>query len=304
VFASAFGVTAAEMLTGAVRHSTPGVMARTTAGRLHVLQAARPGPTIVFESGLNSPLSVWTWVAQSLPEDAAFLAYDRPGVGWSDRCDSGWRGQYPDGLAQLLWMLNARAPYILVGHSLGGLMIRMFAHRYPEATAGLVFVDPAHPRQFTGTARRREGLTALREDLARQRRRGLLRLPVESQWADPYRSLPGHLVGPVIRAMSRPASIRAAQQEVELSHTRWAEGAAELASVSCPVAVVTAEATHEMDPGYAELVAEIAGISPLGTTEVVPAADHMSLLTQRGFAVRVAQAIESVKERHSAAANR
>jgi pimeloyl-ACP methyl ester carboxylesterase len=119
--------------------------------RMHVrsanLDERTPGPLVVFESGLGARLDYWGAVFARVAQGAPVLSYDRGGIGESD----------PDGeaptpihVARTLRALLARVdhpgPYLLVGHSLGGGFIRMFATLYPSDVAGLVFVDPTDVR--------------------------------------------------------------------------------------------------------------------------------------------------------------
>lgn len=106
-------------------------------------------PTIVFESGLGDGLEVWAGVIDRLGRDGAYFAYSRPGYGDSES------NREPEGLRtseQASALLNAllgaarvRPPYVLVGHSLGGLYIARYAATYPEQVAGIVFVDGRPP---------------------------------------------------------------------------------------------------------------------------------------------------------------
>jgi pimeloyl-ACP methyl ester carboxylesterase len=109
-----------------------------------------PGPTVVFESGLGDGASVWKGVAARLPQTFRRVSYDRPGYGWSR---STAQPRDPAAIARDLHAaLQARAvppPYLLVGHSLGGLYVQAFARLFPGETAGLVLVDPTHPDQWT-----------------------------------------------------------------------------------------------------------------------------------------------------------
>ena len=117
---------------------------------VRVAGTAFPGvPTVVFESGLGSPLAAWASVPSSIAGSARTIAYERAGIGQSER------GTEPPTvkhivaeLHTLLGKLNAPPPYILVGHSWGGPIIHMFAGTYPKEVAGLVYVDPT---DFTQT---------------------------------------------------------------------------------------------------------------------------------------------------------
>jgi pimeloyl-ACP methyl ester carboxylesterase len=101
-------------------------------------------PTVVFESGLGTPLENWNSVQREIAVLTATVSYDRAGLGGSGK--SAVAPTIPNIVAELRTLLQktgARPPYVLVGHSLGGAVIRLFAAQYPSEVAGLVFVDPA-----------------------------------------------------------------------------------------------------------------------------------------------------------------
>lgn len=103
------------------------------------------GPTVVFEAGLGNDIATWAKVAGPIAGFAQAFLYDRAGLGRSLPMT---RGHLPISadevttrLHALLKIAGTRPPYILVGHSLGGLYVQMFARRYPGETSGVVLVD-------------------------------------------------------------------------------------------------------------------------------------------------------------------
>ncbi|MFO1268150.1 MAG: alpha/beta hydrolase family protein [Rubrivivax sp.] len=106
-------------------------------------------PLVVLQSGLGDGLSVWGDVQASLPTTLASVAFSRPGYGGSARADG---ARSPCDVAKLTreFLRGARLPppYLLVGHSLGGLYQVAFAQRYPDEVAGLVLLDPTHPAHW------------------------------------------------------------------------------------------------------------------------------------------------------------
>ena len=107
-------------------------------------ESSSQGTLVVFEAGASNSLGVWDRV---LPEVAAFaptLAYDRAGLGESEWDDQAPTPQHvADRLRRVLASTGAKPPYVLVGYSWGGILIRYFAGLHPSEVAGLVFVDPA-----------------------------------------------------------------------------------------------------------------------------------------------------------------
>ncbi len=106
-------------------------------------------PIVVFESGYGTPMDNWDKVLEGVSQLAPLVTYDRPGIGESASVDEmPTIKNVADRLIKILNQLELPPPYILVGHSLGGLYVRGFANHYPEVLAGLVIVDPA---DFTET---------------------------------------------------------------------------------------------------------------------------------------------------------
>ncbi|GAB5555018.1 MAG: alpha/beta hydrolase [Saprospiraceae bacterium] len=106
-------------------------------------------PVLVFESGLGTPMGHWNRILEGAAQHAPVVSYDRPGIGESEANDVEPTIKIvSDRLIQLLQHLEVEPPYVLVGHSLGGLYVRGFANYYPETLAGLIIIDPA---DFTET---------------------------------------------------------------------------------------------------------------------------------------------------------
>lgn len=102
--------------------------------------------SIVFENGLRATMDGWDKVIDSLVPDASIFAYNRPGYGNSQETDTARDGAtIVEELRQTLRHKGLAPPYILVGHSLGGLYMQLFAKRYPQEVRGLVLVDPLLP---------------------------------------------------------------------------------------------------------------------------------------------------------------
>ena len=103
------------------------------------------GPyTVILEAGFGRDLGVWRNVAPALATSAKVLAYSRAGHGKSDpRPEAPTIAARTGELEQLIATAGLKPPFILVGHSYGGFLIRSFAARHPEQVAGMVFVDPS-----------------------------------------------------------------------------------------------------------------------------------------------------------------
>lgn len=116
--------------------------------RLNIYCTGDGSPTILFESGLTDPANVWAYVQTTISQTTKACSYDRAGIGFSDPINRpSTSANMVDDLHRLLTAANIKPPYILVGHSSGGLNVRLFAHTYPKEIVGLVLVDPSDENQ-------------------------------------------------------------------------------------------------------------------------------------------------------------
>jgi pimeloyl-ACP methyl ester carboxylesterase len=145
--------------------------------RLHVAMAGVGTPTVVFEPGLGGVAADWASIQAAVADGGfATIAYDRAGHGRSGLARDARRSeQIAEELHTLLCRVAA-PPFVLVGHSLGGLHVRVFAQRFPELIAGMVLIESSHLRQqpapSSGLLRLREAVRTALGRLARTRPSG------------------------------------------------------------------------------------------------------------------------------------
>ncbi len=131
----------------------PSRLVRTAMGTRSVVLAGEGGPTVVFESGLGQGKEAWAPVFSAIAGHSRALAYDRAGYGDSEPSSEVRDGeQAVRELVALLQALQLPPPYVLVGHSLGGTLMKLFARLYPQEVAGVVLVD-ARNSDFSKRAR-------------------------------------------------------------------------------------------------------------------------------------------------------
>jgi pimeloyl-ACP methyl ester carboxylesterase len=117
--------------------------------RLHVVRRGQGGPPVVIESGAAFSSEAWWPIQDRLANQTTVVSYDRAGLGRSDRAAlPRTLGDRADDLEAMLRQAGLEPPYVLVGWSFGGLLLRLFAHRHPDQVAGLVFVDSGHEVVF------------------------------------------------------------------------------------------------------------------------------------------------------------
>jgi pimeloyl-ACP methyl ester carboxylesterase len=121
--------------------------------RLHLNCSGRGSPAVVMDAALGGSSISWTLVQPQVAKLTQVCSYDRAGFGWSDA------GPMPRTAARVATELRALLqkvavppPYVLVGHSFGGLVMRVFATLYRADVAALILVDPAHPEDWVTPA--------------------------------------------------------------------------------------------------------------------------------------------------------
>jgi len=128
------------------RFPPPGVVVDIGQCRLHLKRQGCGQPVVVLESGIAATSISWSPLQARLAQICTVCSYDRAGLGWSERRRDGkclrTLEQMAGELESLLRNGKLAPPFVLVGHSFGGLLVSAFAHIHPERVAGLVLVDP------------------------------------------------------------------------------------------------------------------------------------------------------------------
>lgn len=113
-----------------------------------VLGERTDGPVIVFDSGYGMPTRRWNSIKAEVSSFSQLLIYDRAGLGRSTADSRPHHSlQNVENLRSLLQKKEVKPPYLLVGHSFGGLNVRLYASMYPEEVAGLILLDSCHEDQ-------------------------------------------------------------------------------------------------------------------------------------------------------------
>ena len=127
----------------------PGMLIDLGGFHVHIYCAGGERPPVVFLHGLGDYSFDWALVQPKVAEKTAVCTYDRPAQAWSEP------GPPPRGIETsarelhlLLKRSNINGPYVLVGHSWGGLIARMYASEYPKEVAGMVLVDSTHEDEY------------------------------------------------------------------------------------------------------------------------------------------------------------
>ena len=120
----------------------PGQLVDVGGHRLHLHCTGSGSPTVILEPGGGAASSDFGWIAPAVARETTVCVYDRAGRGWSDATDSPQDGAHiAADLHTLLERAQVPGPYVLAGHSFGGLYVQSFAAQFPDQVAGLVLLD-------------------------------------------------------------------------------------------------------------------------------------------------------------------
>lgn len=127
------------------KHRPQGELVQIGPRSLHAIVTGKSNPacpTVILEAGIGGCALDWSLVQHKLSSYTQAMSYDRAGFGWSTgTLDRPTCKHYVEDLHALLGALKLPSPYLLVGHSYGGMIMRMYAAEYPDDIAGIVLVD-------------------------------------------------------------------------------------------------------------------------------------------------------------------
>ena len=128
------------------RNLPPGELVVVGGRQMHLLCHGQGTPAVILESGLPGTSLGWASVIEGIASFARVCAYDRAGFGWSEvGPEPRTASNLASDLRDLLRAAGVDPPFVLVGHSFGGVVVQLYASQFPEEVAGLVLVDAPHP---------------------------------------------------------------------------------------------------------------------------------------------------------------
>jgi pimeloyl-ACP methyl ester carboxylesterase len=134
---------------GTRKYPPPGRLVDVGGYRLHIHCGGTGSPSVVLESGIAASSLSWGLVQPEVARFTRVCSYDRAGLGWSDPAPSPRTcARIAGELDRLLLSAGIPGPYVLVGHSFGGFVVRHYATLYPGKVAGMVLVDTIHPSEW------------------------------------------------------------------------------------------------------------------------------------------------------------
>jgi pimeloyl-ACP methyl ester carboxylesterase len=249
--------------------------------RLYLNCTGSGSPTVVLEPGAGLMSSDLGWIAPAVARETRVCVYDRAGRGWSDPANAPQDGaQIATDLHALLERGNVPGPYVLAGHSFGGLYALTFAARYPEDVAGLVLVDSTAPASDPEPEPEPASAQPTRADSDDTMSR------VSALVAGAARLGLGRLLGVT------PSHLRSTIEEYIQTGSSVQQAAALRNFTDKPLAVLTAGTGSA--PGWAASQEALAALSTNSLHRVIDGAAHASLITDQEDAVATARGILDV----------
>jgi pimeloyl-ACP methyl ester carboxylesterase len=274
----------------AAAYPMPGQLVDVGGHRLHLSCTGSGTPTVVLEPGHGEVSSAMAWIGAGVAQDSRVCLYDRAGKGWSDPADGPQDAvQIATDLHTLLDRAQVPGPYVLAGHSFGGLYVLTFAAQHPDQVAGLVLLDSTAP--VAGPTPTMNGSNDLLGRISAPVA-AMANLGAAHLIPDFYDSLPARARG---EARAHVSTARAVQSYLDEFRAAGASArqAATLADFdSKPLIIVTAGRGNSESHHAAQ--DKLATLSTNSRHDVVADATHASLYLDQAHAAAASRAIRDV----------
>ncbi|MGH3116194.1 MAG: alpha/beta fold hydrolase [Gaiellales bacterium] len=270
----------------------PGRLVDVGGHKLHINCTGSGSPTVVLEPGLGEPSTAMAWIAPAVATTTRVCVYDRAGRGWSQSADKPLDGvQTASDLHTLLERAGEHGPFVMAGHSAGGIYVLNYARLYPDDVAGVVLLDSMHPEQYTRIASwpafyemfRR--VSAVLPPLSRF---GVGRVIYGSAYGD----LPAAARDQQRAFWSTPRHGRSVRDEFSEIRTAMNQARSLATLGSRPLAVITA--LREAEDGWTGAQDQLAGLSSNSAHRTLPDATHAMVVENETAAAQSSQAIGDV----------
>jgi pimeloyl-ACP methyl ester carboxylesterase len=273
-------------------YAMPGRLIDVGGHKLHINCTGSGSPTVVLEPGLGEPSTAMAWIAPDVAATTRVCVYDRAGRGWSESAAAPQDGvQVATELHTLLDRAGEQGPYVLAGHSAGGLYVLNFARLYPDQVAGVALLDSMSPQQYTAI----DGWSAFYEMF----RRASAVLPALSRfgighatYGTAYGDLPALSRDEQRVFWATPRHGRSVRDEFSQIRTTMTEAQSLTTLGDRPLVVLTA--LKDAEGGWTAAQDKLAALSTNSVHRRQANADHAMLVEQQSTATQSSQAIRDV----------
>ena len=270
----------------------PGQLIDVGGHSLHLSCTGSGTPTVVLEPGAGGMSSSLGWIAPAVARDTRVCVYDRAGRGWSEPADTAQdSARIATDLHTLLQRGHVPGPYVLAGHSFGGLYVLTFAARYPDEVAGMVLVDSTAPASAAkpGAASPGDGgMSRVSALVSTSARLGLGRLYGQFDFG----SLPPRSRDELRASVATASTLRSTIDEYVQAAASSEQAAALRDFADKPLIVLTAGSGH--DAAWSAAQNQMATLSTNSVHRIVDGATHEDLIVNEDDAAATTQAILDV----------
>ncbi len=274
----------------------PGNLIDVGGFKMHIYCEGTGSPTVILEALSGGFSAYWGWVQPEVAKQVRVCAYDRAGFGWSENDPE---PESPQRTAQnlhtLLTNANIAGPFVMVGHSKGGIYVREYALLYPQDVVGIVLLDSSHPDQFVRYPEMLKGDTpmlTLMPLMQTMLRVGLARVYFFHSHKIDFASLPPQQRAEVATIFSTPEYWQNTKTTMLLGAHIFQQ-AHDLGPLgNLPLAVITRG--ENADDHWREMQNELAALSTDSIHLTVDGATHTSLIFNPQYAHLVSETILKV----------
>jgi pimeloyl-ACP methyl ester carboxylesterase len=270
----------------------PGRLVDVGGHKLHINCTGSGSPTVVLEPGLGEPSTAMAWIAPAVASTTRVCVYDRAGRGWSESAGKPLDGvQTASDLHTLLERAGEHGPFVIAGHSAGGIYVLNFAKLFPDEVAGVVLLDSMHPEQYAridSWPRFYEGFRRASAVLPSLSRLGVGRLLYQGAYGD----LPALARDEQRAFWATPRHGRSVRDEFSEIRTAMNQAQSLTTIGARPLIVITA--LKEAEGGWTDAQDQLATLSSNSVHRTLPDATHAMLVEDKTTAAQSSQAIVDV----------
>lgn len=283
-----------------LNYPAPGQMVSVGDRRLHLVVTGEVSeyPTVILEEGMASFSSNWYWVQEELSKMIRVVSYDQAGLGWSDPAPEAFDAyQSARDLHTALENTGIGGPYVVAGHSYGGLVVRAFTDLYPDEVVGVVLVDASHPDQWVHIKSSNDGKTVAMANKITGVLASIGIVRLFDLVAYTYAGLPEQPAGEMKAIFSQPRSWFTSSDVLAIWNERTRpqiNQAHDLGDRPLVVLSVTEQALFSEE--LTSLQAELPSLSTNSLHYTIQGATHENMVAEQKYALIVADAISLVLE--------
>lgn len=289
----------------------PGRMVKVGGFHMHAIVCGQGTPVVLFEPALGGFALQYSHIQSAVSAFTQVMAYDRLGQGWSDASPN---PRTPENLVSelrdLLNRLDLHPPYVLVGHSFGGLLSRIYAMRYPAEVCGVVLVDSTHVDEYKAFPSVdkfvRQAAVGVRL-LKFASRVGLGKQVAKLSLGPAAKSLSKDDLKTFLSVLQQPRHHETMIAEFS-QHQHYFGAQSEVPDTlgDIPLVVITAGnsvsgrgkigglTAEQINEQHQRLQKDLLHLSTHSEQVIIPGADHLSILTQPEYATQVVDAIRNL----------